>query len=127
LSLEQIRAFLEGSGELRFEAVDRPERYQLVGRTLVDQECVLNKLLIKHRPSRGRGTRRQWSGGNQNGAIMREHMGHWHIAGALRPQTATSLAVNIRHALQVSALFERALLRSARPGLTCSFCSRAES
>jgi predicted DNA-binding transcriptional regulator AlpA len=38
LSLEQIRAFLEGSGELRFEAVDRPERYQWVGRTLVDQE-----------------------------------------------------------------------------------------
>ena len=38
LSLEQIRAFLEGSDELQFEASDREERYQWVGRTLVEQE-----------------------------------------------------------------------------------------
>jgi transposase InsO family protein len=38
LSLEQIRAFLEGSQELQFEASDRAERYQWVGRTLMEQE-----------------------------------------------------------------------------------------
>lgn len=38
LSLEQIRVFLEGSDELRFEASDRAERYAWVGRTLVEQE-----------------------------------------------------------------------------------------
>lgn len=38
LSLEQIRAFLEGSQELRFEASDRRERYDWVERTLVQQE-----------------------------------------------------------------------------------------
>lgn len=38
LSLEQIRAFLEGSQELRFEASDRAERYEWVGQTLVEQK-----------------------------------------------------------------------------------------
>lgn len=38
LSLEQIRAFLEGSQELRFEASNRQELYAWVGRTLVEQE-----------------------------------------------------------------------------------------
>jgi transposase InsO family protein len=38
LSLEQIRAFLEGSEELRFEASDRRESYAWVERTLVQQE-----------------------------------------------------------------------------------------
>jgi transposase len=38
LSLEEIRAFLEGSSELRFEASDRKERYEWVQRTLVEQE-----------------------------------------------------------------------------------------
>jgi hypothetical protein len=37
LSLEQIHAFLEASDELRFEASDRRELYQWVGRTLVEQ------------------------------------------------------------------------------------------
>jgi transposase InsO family protein len=38
LSLEQIRAFLEGSSELRFEAGERQERYAWAGRILVEQE-----------------------------------------------------------------------------------------
>ena len=38
LSLKQIQAFLEASDELRFEASDRRELYQWVGRTLVEQE-----------------------------------------------------------------------------------------
>ena len=38
LSLDQIRAFLEGSEELRFEASNRLELYEWVGRTLVEQE-----------------------------------------------------------------------------------------
>lgn len=38
LSLAQIRAFLEGSDELRFEASDRRELYEWVERTLVQQE-----------------------------------------------------------------------------------------
>lgn len=38
LSLEQIRAFLEGTEELRFEASDRRELYEWVERTLVQQE-----------------------------------------------------------------------------------------
>jgi hypothetical protein len=38
LGLEQIRAFLEGSQELQFEAQDRAELYQWVERTLVEQE-----------------------------------------------------------------------------------------
>ena len=38
LSLEQIRAFLEGSQELHFEASSRQELYDWVGRTLVEQE-----------------------------------------------------------------------------------------
>lgn len=38
LSLEQIRAFLEGSQELHFEASSRQELYEWVGRTLVEQE-----------------------------------------------------------------------------------------
>lgn len=38
LSLEQIRAFLEGSQELQFEASDRRELYAWVERTLVQQE-----------------------------------------------------------------------------------------
>ncbi len=38
LSLEQIQAFLEASEELRFEASDRRELYEWVGRTLVEQE-----------------------------------------------------------------------------------------
>jgi transposase InsO family protein len=38
LSLEQIRAFLEGSDELRFQASDRRELYEWVERTLVQQE-----------------------------------------------------------------------------------------
>ena len=38
LSLEQIRAFLEGSGELHFQASHRQEVYEWVGRTLVEQE-----------------------------------------------------------------------------------------
>lgn len=38
LSLEQIRAFLAGSQELRFEASDRTELYGWVERTLVEQE-----------------------------------------------------------------------------------------
>ena len=38
MSLEQIRAFLEGSSELRFEAGNRQELYSWVGRTLVEQE-----------------------------------------------------------------------------------------
>jgi hypothetical protein len=38
LSLEQIRAFLEGSQELQFEAQDRAELYQWVETTLVEQE-----------------------------------------------------------------------------------------
>jgi len=38
LSLDQIRAFLEASEELRFETSDRQELYQWVGRTLVEQE-----------------------------------------------------------------------------------------
>ena len=38
LSLEAIRAFLEGSQELRFEASSRQELYEWVGRTLVEQE-----------------------------------------------------------------------------------------
>ena len=38
LSLDQIRAFLEGRDELRFEASDRQELYTWVGRTLVEQE-----------------------------------------------------------------------------------------
>lgn len=38
LSLEQIQAFLEASDELRFEASDRRELYEWVGRTLVEQE-----------------------------------------------------------------------------------------
>lgn len=38
LSLDRIRTFLEASDELRFEAVDRNERYQWVERTLVEQE-----------------------------------------------------------------------------------------
>jgi len=32
LSLDQIRAFLEASDELQFEASDRQERYEWVGR-----------------------------------------------------------------------------------------------
>ena len=35
LSLEQIRAFLEGSEELRFEASDRRELYGWVERTWI--------------------------------------------------------------------------------------------
>jgi DNA-binding transcriptional ArsR family regulator len=38
LSLDQIRAFVEASDELRFEAVDRKELYEWVGRTLIEQE-----------------------------------------------------------------------------------------
>jgi hypothetical protein len=38
LSLEAIRAFLEGSQELHFEASSRQELYAWVGRTLVEQE-----------------------------------------------------------------------------------------
>jgi len=38
LSLEQIRAFLEGSDDLRFEASDRRELYEWVERVLVEQE-----------------------------------------------------------------------------------------
>lgn len=38
MSLEQIRAFLEGSSELRFQASNRQELYEWVGRTLVEQE-----------------------------------------------------------------------------------------
>ena len=38
MSLEQIRAFLEGSQELQFEAQDRAELYQWMERTLVEQE-----------------------------------------------------------------------------------------
>ena len=38
LSLEQIRAFLEGSQELRFEASNRQELYAWMERTLVEQE-----------------------------------------------------------------------------------------
>jgi CRP-like cAMP-binding protein len=38
LSLEQIQAFLKASDELRFEASDRRELYEWVGRTLVEQE-----------------------------------------------------------------------------------------
>lgn len=38
LSLEQIRAFLEGSQELHFEASSRQELYEWVGGTLVEQE-----------------------------------------------------------------------------------------
>ena len=38
LGLERIRAFLEGSEELQFEAQDRAERCQWVERTLVEQE-----------------------------------------------------------------------------------------
>ena len=38
LSLDQIRAFLEGSQELRFEASNRGELYGWVQRTLVQQE-----------------------------------------------------------------------------------------
>ncbi len=38
LSLEQIRAFLEGAQELQFEAQDRAELYQWVERALVEQE-----------------------------------------------------------------------------------------
>jgi transposase InsO family protein len=38
LKLEQIRAFLAGSEELRFHAGNRRERYEFVGRTLVEQE-----------------------------------------------------------------------------------------
>lgn len=38
LSLEQIRAFLGGSDELRFQASDRRELYEWVERTLVQQE-----------------------------------------------------------------------------------------
>jgi transposase InsO family protein len=38
LSLEQIRAFLEGSQELQFEAGERRELYEWVQRTLVEQE-----------------------------------------------------------------------------------------
>ena len=38
LSLEQIQAFLEASDELRFEASDRRELYDWLGRTLVEQE-----------------------------------------------------------------------------------------
>lgn len=38
LSLDQIRAFLDGSTELEFRAGNRQERYQWVGRTLVEQE-----------------------------------------------------------------------------------------
>ena len=38
LSLVQIRAFLESSDELRFEASDRRELYEWVERTLVQQE-----------------------------------------------------------------------------------------
>jgi hypothetical protein len=34
LNLEQIRAFLEGSGEVRFEAHNRREVYEWVGETL---------------------------------------------------------------------------------------------
>jgi hypothetical protein len=38
ISLAQIRAFLEGSEELRFESHNRQERCAWVGRTLVEQE-----------------------------------------------------------------------------------------
>jgi hypothetical protein len=38
LSLEQIRAFLEASSELGFEAADRQERYDWMQRTLVEQQ-----------------------------------------------------------------------------------------
>ena len=38
LSLEQIQAFLVGSSELRFQASQRQELYEWVGRTLVEQE-----------------------------------------------------------------------------------------
>ena len=38
LSLEQIRAFLEASEELRFAAGNRAELYEWVQRTLVEQE-----------------------------------------------------------------------------------------
>lgn len=38
LSLDPIRAFVEGSSELEFRAGNRQERYQWVGRTLVEQE-----------------------------------------------------------------------------------------
>jgi transposase InsO family protein len=38
LSLEQIRAFLEGSAELHFQSSHRQELYEWVGRTLVEQE-----------------------------------------------------------------------------------------
>lgn len=38
LSLEQIEAFLDASDELQFEALNRQERYEWIGRTLVEQE-----------------------------------------------------------------------------------------
>ena len=38
MSLDQIRAFLEGSEELHFQAGHRRERYEWVERTLVEQE-----------------------------------------------------------------------------------------
>lgn len=38
LSLEQVRAFLEASEEVRFEATSRPEVYGWITRTLCQQE-----------------------------------------------------------------------------------------
>jgi hypothetical protein len=38
LSLEQMQAFLEASGEVDFEATDKQERYDWVRRALVGQE-----------------------------------------------------------------------------------------
>jgi len=38
LSLEQIRAFLQGSGEVRFQAHNRRELYEWVNQTLRQQD-----------------------------------------------------------------------------------------
>jgi hypothetical protein len=38
LSLEQIRAFLEATDEVEFEAANRPEVYAWISRTLCEQE-----------------------------------------------------------------------------------------
>jgi hypothetical protein len=38
MSLEQIRAFMEGSQEIRFEGRNRKEIYSWVRRTLIDQQ-----------------------------------------------------------------------------------------
>jgi hypothetical protein len=47
LSLEQIRAFLEGSGEIKFVAASRTEVYEWITRLLCRQEYLRQGRAVK--------------------------------------------------------------------------------